>query len=78
MTWPAEGPGTPLREMATQDRIRLTGLLRKTPAHVGVFYVWPTQRVHDVPRLVATVFVRDERVALADGSIRTGETWLAS
>jgi len=47
MTRPAEGPGAPLeppgnrrpREMVTLDRIRLTGLLRKTPAHVGVFYV---------------------------------------
>jgi hypothetical protein len=45
-TRPAEEPGTPLeppgnrrpREMVTLDRIRLTGLLRKTPAHVGVFY----------------------------------------
>ncbi len=25
--------------MATHDRIRLTGLLRKTPAHAGVFYL---------------------------------------
>jgi hypothetical protein len=25
--------------MVTLDRIRLTGLLRKTPAHVGVFYM---------------------------------------
>jgi hypothetical protein len=46
MKLPAEEPGTPLeppgnrwpREMVTLDRIRLTGLLRKTPAHVGVFY----------------------------------------
>jgi len=46
LTRPAEGPGTPLepsgnrrpREMVTHDRIRLTGLLRKTPAHAGVFY----------------------------------------
>lgn len=46
MTRPAEEPGTPLerpgnrspREMVTHDRIRLTGLLRKAPANVGVFY----------------------------------------
>jgi hypothetical protein len=46
MTRPAEEPGTPLepprerrpRWMVTLDRIRLTGLLRKTPASAGVFY----------------------------------------
>src|SRR6266508_1232117 len=47
MTLPAEEPGTPLepsgnrwpREMVTLDRIRLTGLLRKTLANAGVFYM---------------------------------------
>jgi hypothetical protein len=47
MTLPAEEPGTPLeppgnqwpREMVTLDRIRLTGLLQKTPANAGVFYL---------------------------------------
>src|SRR4029077_17856844 len=42
----AQGPGTPLeppgdrrpRWMATQDRIRLTGLLRKKPWQRGFFY----------------------------------------
>jgi hypothetical protein len=46
MTQPAEGPGAPLeppgnprpRWMVTPDRIRLTGLLKKTPAAAGVFY----------------------------------------
>ena len=45
-TRPAEEPGTPLepsrkrrpREMVTQDRIRLTGLLRKKPWQRGFFY----------------------------------------
>ena len=45
-TRPAEEPGTPLepsgnrrpREMVTQDRIRLTGLLRKSPGDPGLFY----------------------------------------
>ena len=44
MTRPAEEPGTPLeptgngrpREMVTHDRIRLTGLLRKSPGN-GAF-----------------------------------------
>ncbi len=35
MTRPAEGPGTPQREMVTFDRIRLTGLLRKSPVLQG-------------------------------------------
>src|SRR5262249_36335736 len=43
-TRPAEEPGTPLepsrkrrpREMVTHDRIRLTGLLRKSPAEAGL------------------------------------------
>ena len=43
LTRPAEEPGTPLepsgnrrpREMVTHDRIRLTGLLRKSPALQG-------------------------------------------
>ena len=35
MTRPAEGPGTPQREMVTLDRIRLTGLLQKSPALRG-------------------------------------------
>ena len=38
MTWPAEEPGTPQRWMATHDRIRLTGLLRKKPWQRGFFY----------------------------------------
>jgi hypothetical protein len=45
MTLPAEEPGTPLepprkrrpREMATHDRIRLTGLLKENPAICRVF-----------------------------------------
>ena len=45
MTLPAEEPGTPLepsgnrrpREMVTLDRIRLTGLLLKSPALAGLF-----------------------------------------
>src|SRR5205085_8439121 len=45
-TPPAEEPGTPLerpgnrppREMVTQDRIRLTGLLRKKPWQRGFVY----------------------------------------
>ena len=32
------GPGRPLRWMVAHDRIRLTGLLRKSPAHAGLFY----------------------------------------
>ena len=39
MTRPAEGPGTPHREMVTLDRIRLTGLLPKSPAKVGLFHL---------------------------------------
>ena len=35
MTRPAEEPGAPLRQMVTLDRIRLTGLLRKSPALRG-------------------------------------------
>jgi hypothetical protein len=35
---PAEEPGKPQRRMVILDRIRLTGLLRKTLAHAGVFY----------------------------------------
>ena len=46
MTRPAEEPGTPLepsgnrgpREMVTHDRIRLTGLLQKSPAFAGLFH----------------------------------------
>jgi hypothetical protein len=46
MRRPAEEPGAPLepsgnrrpREMVTPDRIRLTGLLRKSPAFAGLFY----------------------------------------
>ena len=46
MKRPAEGPGTPLeppgnrwpRWMAIQDKIRLTGLLRKKPRQRGFFY----------------------------------------
>ena len=33
-----QGPGRPQRWMAVHDRIRLTGLLRKSPAHAGFFY----------------------------------------
>jgi hypothetical protein len=51
MTLPAEEPGTPLepsgnrrpREMVAHDRIRLTGLLPKTPANAGVFYLPPAR-----------------------------------
>ena len=32
------GPGRPQRWMAVHDRIRLTGLLRKSPAYAGFFY----------------------------------------
>jgi hypothetical protein len=32
------GPGRPQRWMAVHDRIRLTGLLRRSPAHAGLFY----------------------------------------
>jgi hypothetical protein len=47
MRRPAEEPGALLepsgnrrpREMVTPDRIRLIGLLRKSPANVGLFYV---------------------------------------
>ena len=35
MTRPAEGPGTPQREMVILDRIRLTGLLQKSPVLRG-------------------------------------------
>ncbi len=35
MTRPAEGPGTPQREMVTLDRIRLIGLLKENPAFAG-------------------------------------------
>jgi hypothetical protein len=35
MTRPAEEPGAPLREMVTPDRIRLTGLLQKSPVLRG-------------------------------------------
>ena len=35
MTRPAEGPGTPQREMVILDRIRLIGLLQKSPALRG-------------------------------------------
>jgi hypothetical protein len=38
MTWPAEEPGAPQREMVILDRIRLTGLLRKKPWKRGFFY----------------------------------------
>ena len=38
MTRPAEGPGTPQREMVILDRIRLTGLLRKKLWKRGFFY----------------------------------------
>src|SRR5207248_3835591 len=38
LTRPAEGPGTPQREMVTLDRTRLTGLLRKKPWKRGFFY----------------------------------------
>jgi hypothetical protein len=34
-----QGPGRPRRWMVAQDRIRLTGLLRKSPASAGLFYV---------------------------------------
>jgi hypothetical protein len=58
MTLPAEEPGTPLeppgnrwpREMVTLDRIRLTGLLRKTPANVGVFYMKISRKVRQAVR----------------------------
>jgi ubiquinone/menaquinone biosynthesis C-methylase UbiE len=33
-----QGPGRPQRWMAALDRIRLTGLLRKSPAPAGLFY----------------------------------------
>jgi hypothetical protein len=33
-----QGPGRPRRWMAAHDRIRLTGLLRKSPASAGLFY----------------------------------------
>jgi hypothetical protein len=39
MTRPAEGPGTPQREMVTLDRIRLTGLLQESPANAGLFHL---------------------------------------
>ena len=58
MTRPAEGPGTPLeppgnrwpRWMAIQDRIRLTGLLRKKPRQQGFFY---GQNAHGSRREIA-------------------------
>ena len=53
MKRPAEGPGTPLeppgnrwpRWMAIQDKIRLTGLLRKKPRQRGFFYWVDVRRV---------------------------------
>jgi hypothetical protein len=38
LTRPAERPGSSQREMVTQDKIRLTGLLRKKPWKRGFFY----------------------------------------
>ena len=49
---PAEEPGKPQRRMVTLDRIRLTGLLRKTPATRG-FSIWgarETQAGRGLPR----------------------------
>jgi hypothetical protein len=41
--------------MVALDRIRLTGLLRKTPAQAGVFYCanwmwWPSQKAMPLPQ----------------------------
>jgi len=47
MTRPAEGPGTPQREMVTFDRIRLTGLLRKALQMQG-FLLARASPVHHV------------------------------
>jgi hypothetical protein len=40
MTRPAEGPGTPQREMVILDRIRLIGLLKENPAFAGFSHSW--------------------------------------
>jgi hypothetical protein len=45
MTWPAEEPGAPQREMVTLDRIRLTGLLQKSPVLRG-FSIEHLEPVH--------------------------------
>jgi hypothetical protein len=56
MTRPAEGPGTPQREMVTLDRIRLTGLLRKKPRKRGFFYGSSSPLTSDhVPYLTAVL-----------------------
>jgi hypothetical protein len=63
MTRPAEEPGTPLepsrkrrpREMATHDRIRLTGLLRKSPGKPGLFYVTTSRAARFVVKPAAVV-----------------------
>jgi hypothetical protein len=40
-----QGPGRPRRWMAVHDRIRLTGLLRESPAPAGLFYFRVPSRV---------------------------------
>jgi len=69
MTRPAEEPGTPLeptgngrpREMVTHDRIRLTGLLRKSPGNGAFLFL-------DVSRCITSS--RRERVCLLGQSAK--------
>jgi hypothetical protein len=59
-TRPAEEPGTPPREMVTLDRIRLTGLLRKSPVLQG-FSICRTGPVHHrcITRLPISFAIRE-------------------
>jgi len=71
LTRPAEGSGTPLelsgnrrpRGMVTQDRIRLTGLLKENPAICRVFPFWGTGRL---ARACITRASRKLRIELAE------------
>ena len=71
-----QGPGRPHRWMAALDRIRLTGLLRKSPASAGLFYAEPV-RIPDEVRhpLFARYFDRLSRSLEREVGPQRASSW---
>ena len=72
MTRPAEGPGTPQREMVIQDRIRLTGLLRKALQMQGFLFRRASLVHHDRTLAVSNPSLGSAGLALGVRQRRRG------
>ena len=73
MTRPAEGPGTPQREMVIQDRIRLTGLLRKALQMQGFLFRCASPVHHDRTLAVSSPSLGSAELALGVRQRRSAE-----